>query len=395
MNTNENPRLYASLPCVEGAARRAVIDLAALRHNYRVLCERADGALCICVVKADAYGHGAQNVVRALHAEGCRFFAVSCLEEALAIRAAAPDADILIFGQVSGENALLLAKHRLTATGYSAEAARELSDAATRLGITVKLHIKLDTGMNRVGFPAYDGETQRATVSAIEEIFSMKSLAVTGIYSHFATADESDKSATHRQAERFLAVTDALEKKGLSLGIKHLCNSAGAMRFADEYRMNAVRLGIALYGYRPDTTEDIGLLPVMRLESEIVHIHTLPAHERVGYGGTFEANEPRLIATLSIGYADGWLRAYTGARVTVHTKAGNFSAAVVGRICMDQCMLDVTGLPVKCGDKVTLFGLTGGELEALAVKADTIPYECLCLISARVPRVTKEEPQPF
>ena len=384
---NVTPRLYATLPTLMGNSNRAVIDLAALCHNYRTLRAHAgDKRECICVLKADAYGHGACAVARALRGEGCRCFAVSCLEEALAVKQEVSDADILIFGRVPREQIPLVITHGLTATVYSVQSARTLSDEAERLGARIKVHIKLDTGMNRLGFAAYQDPPSEETLSELAALFSMKGLAVGGIYSHLAKADEPSESDTNRQAARFLAVTKALEQRGFALGVKHLCNSAGAMRFADKYGLDAVRLGIALYGYPPEETAHLGLLPVMRLESKITHIHTVPAHECVGYGGEFEADTPRTIATIGIGYADGWLRAYKGARVTLHTESGDFGATVVGRVCMDQCMLDVTGLPATCGDRVTLFGQTQAELLALAKMADTIPYECLCLISGRVLR---------
>jgi len=390
MSIVEYSRLYAALPDFWAGKNRAVIDLAALRHNYRVLRARAGGRTCICVVKAEAYGHGMAEVGRALFDEGCRTFAVSCLGEALALREAVADADILIFGQTPPESVSLLVQHNLTATVYSIESARELAAEAARLGVILSVHIKLDTGMNRLGFAAYSEKADGDAVSAVSEVFSMKNLKVNGIYSHFAKADEADEADTRCQAERFLSMTGALEARGFSLGMRHICNSAGAMRFADEYGMDAVRLGFALYGYHPDATVALDLRPVMRLESEITHLHTLLPHERVGYGGTFESDAPRLVATIGIGYADGWLRAYTGARVTVHTEDGDFSVPVIGRICMDQCMIDVSDLPVKRGDRVTLFGQNAAELESLAKMAKTIPYECLCLISSRVPRVVKK-----
>jgi alanine racemase len=337
------------------------------------------------VIKADAYGHGAPEVARALAREGCRFFAASSIEEAIAVRKVVKDAEILIFGNLIASHVELLLRHRLTVTLFSAEQARSLAAEAVRLGGVLSAHIKLDTGMNRLGFPVCTKEARQQSLSEIEALFSLDGVAVSGIYSHFATADETEREDTHEQAARFFAVTEELERKGFSLGVRHIGNSAGALRYP-EYAMDAVRLGIALYGYPPCETEGVTLSPVMRLETTVTHLHTAPAHTRVGYGGVFEANEPRQIATLSIGYADGWLRAYTGATVTVHTAKGDFRAPIVGRICMDQCMLDVTGLPVSRGDRVTLFGQTPDELMGLAERANTIPYECLCLISARVPR---------
>ena len=388
MSRKEMSRLYGTLPMLTGAHCRAVIDTEALCRNYRALRARAGGAQCICVIKADAYGHGAPEAARALAREGCRHFAVSALEEALAVREAVGDAEILIFGNVLPEQVELLLAHRLTVTLFSATEAEALAREAARLGGSLLAHIKLDTGMNRLGFPVCTEAARRESLCEIEALFAQSSLTVTGIYSHFATADEEDGAPTREQAARFFEVTEALEKKGFSLGQRHICNSAGVLRYP-EYAADAVRLGIALYGYAPNGAEDVTLSPVMRLETAVTHVHTMPADAHLGYGGTYAATEPRQIATLSIGYADGWLRAYTGATVTVHTAKGDVRAPVVGRICMDQCMLDVTGLPVEIGDRVTLFGQTTAELEALAERAHTIPYECLCLISARVPREKK------
>ena len=192
------------------------------------------------------------------------------------------------------------------------------------------------------------------------------------------------------QYARFAQVRDALAARGLRPGLCHICNSAAAVRFPAAHPdalPDAVRLGISLYGYGVPLPDGQALLPVMRLCTSVVHLHTLLPGERVGYGGTFTADSPRLLATLPVGYADGWTRALAGASVTVHTAEGDRQAPLVGRICMDQCMVDVTGLPVRVGDPVTLFGQTPEQLEALAARAGTIPYELLCLITARVPRI--------
>ena len=386
MNANRNSRLYATLPSLRGSHSRAQINLSALRRNYIGLKEYIKAPEYICVVKADAYGHGAVETVRVLFEEGCRCFAVSCIEEALAIRPSAKDAEILILGNIFPSHAELLVQHKLTTTVFSLENARSLSHRASEIGQPIGVHIKLDTGMNRLGFPAWQPQV---CVREISELFTLKGLSIEGIYSHFACADEPDKQHTVRQAERFLCVTDALEKQGLSLGMKHICNSAGALRFP-EYHLDAVRLGLALYGYLPDGTEKPLLESVMSLKSFVTHIHTLQKGERVGYGGTYRAEHKRTIATLSIGYADGFLRAYTGASVTVHTQTGSYKAPIVGRICMDQCMIDVTDIPVRTGDEVTLFGTDVSELTELARRAGTIPYESLCMVSARVPREITE-----
>ena len=389
MITNQPARLYASFPILSGAHCTAIISLSALRHNYRLLCQKIGDTPPICVVKADAYGHGAQTVARTLYEEGCRHFAVSALEEALAVREVVADADILILGSILPKHVPILAKHRIATAVFSKDMALALSQEAKQLGLSIGVHIKLDTGMNRLGFAAYDEASRTRTLSELAEVCGYEGLEIHGVFSHFATADDPQEQGTEQQAERFTAMLENMESRGLPTGMKHLCNTAGALRYP-RYRMDAVRLGIALYGYLPYEDADLPLLPVMRLCSAVTHIHTLPKGEHLGYGGTFAADSERKIATVSIGYADGFIRAYSGANVTVHTGEGDFSAPVVGRICMDQCMLDVTGIPVECGNEVTLFGDSLESVLKLAEKANTIPYEVLCLISARVPRVEKE-----
>ena len=374
MNKDQNSRLYASLPPLSKAHSTAVIDLSALKHNYRLLCEKLGGVAPICVVKADAYGHGAQAVARTLYGEGCRHFAVSALEEALAVREAVADADILILGGVLPEHVPLLVKHSITTAVFSKDIALALSKEAGRSGLTVRVHIKLDTGMNRLGFATYDEAARERSLAEIKEVYGYEGLEIRGVFSHFATADEPWEQGTAEQAERFSVMLEKMEKAGLPTGTRHLCNTAGALRYPP-YRMDAVRLGLALYGYLPYEDAHLPLLPVMRLCSSVTHVHTLPKGEHGGYGGAFVADSQRTVATVSIGYADGFIRAYSGAHVTVHTGEGDFSAPVVGRICMDQCMLDVTGIPVKCGDGVTLFGNDTKSLLELAERAGTIPYE--------------------
>ena len=253
--------------------------------------------------------------------------------------------------------------------------------------------------MNRIGYPAHTADEIAATVDALSALaLSGDGLLLDGLFTHFARADEdldtewyTEDSLTAAQYGRYRRVRDALDARGLRPRVCHICNSAAAVRFPSAKphgRPDAVRLGINLYGYGvpfPDNTPP--LHPVMRLESMVSHVHTLLPGETVGYGGTYTADTPRKIATLPIGYADGWLRALAGATVTLHSPAGDVAAPLVGRICMDQCMVDVTDLPVTEGTRVTLFGRDSAELEALAARAGTITYELLCLITARVPRV--------
>ena len=378
----------------------AEIDSRALKHNYRIMLndihKNNEHTVAICVLKADAYGHGAKNCCRALLEEGCRHFAVSSIEEAIDIRAVCDEAkakaEILILGYTLPSQAALLAKYGITTSLVDADYAKALAAEARSAGVRVKCHVKLDTGMNRIGFPAKnDGEIE-ASVAAIAEISKNPCLDVCGMFTHFAKADEALEAdntddMTKRQFELFKKTNDALISLGVDVGFRHVCNSAATMRFP-EYHLDACRLGITLYGTHSSRYVDsYGLLPVMKLCTVISHIHTLSAGESISYGGTYTADEDRLIATLPIGYADGFIRAYGDAVVTVLTDTGEKKAAIRGRICMDQCMIDVTGTHAKVGDKVIIFGNTPAELTELAKMANTIEYEALCLVTSRVPRI--------
>ncbi len=409
-------RLHEDFPTLPGLRARAVIDTDTLIRNYHALLDPVRAVSPhtqpIAVVKADAYGHGIRPVVGALLGEGCRFFAVACLEEAVALRrllrelTEEPDSatDILILGYSAPENAGILSRYAVTATLISEDHTRRLLTYARAEGVSVKVHAALDTGMNRIGYPAHDDGEIADTVEALASLAHMDGLILDGLFTHFARADEAydtemndPASLTMTQYARYRRVLDGLAERGVRPPVCHVCNSAAAIRFPGvmpEGCLDAVRLGINLYGYGVDFPQDAGTTspaihtePVMKLETVVTHVHTLRPGETVGYGGTFSADTARTLATLPIGYADGWIRDFSGATVTFHTPAGNVQAPVVGRVCMDQCMADVTGLPVEVGCRVTLFGQTSDELEALARRASTITYELLCLITARIPRV--------
>ncbi len=396
-------RLYSDLPTMSLRKVTANIDTDALAYNYKKLCGVTEGARHICVVKSDAYGHGADACVRRLLAEGCDFFAVSCIEEAIAVRKTCRDAkekdpslpyaDILILGYTYPSQAKFLAEHDIIQALLSHKFALELDREAQKAGVAVRSHVALDTGMNRIGFPACSDDDINSSAKDLLLTYSLPSLSVEGIFTHFAKADEeygktvADDSHTNRQFGRYQRLVSILKDAGTDVGIRHVCNSAASVRFED-FKLDAVRFGIMLYGAAPSEHIDFGLRPVMKLDTVVSHIHTLLPHESVSYGGKFSSNTPRKIATLPIGYADGFLRAYSGAEVSVYHEGQKFKARIVGRICMDQCMIDVTDLPAVCvGDKVRLFGDDTDELAALAKMADTIEYESLCLISSRAVRV--------
>ncbi len=413
-------RLHESLPVLPDLRVRAVIDTAALIRNYRTLLGRVQAVSpatrAIAVVKADAYGHGIRPCAEALWQAGCRAFAVSCLEEAMALREilrerepADGESAILILGYAAPETAPLLADYAVTTALLSDAHAHALADCARRSGVTIRVHAALDTGMNRIGYPAHNDGEIAATTQALCDLCGHTTAAggliLDGIFTHFARADEDYETEMHTpdsltmtQYARYRGVLDGLIAAGLRPRVCHVCNSAAAIRFPSALPagcLDAVRLGINLYGYGVDIPSDTAapsaLEPVMRLETVVSHTHDLLPGETVGYGGTYSAPTPRRLATLPIGYADGWMRAFAGASVTIHTPEGDFSAPMVGRVCMDQCMADITDLPdsVVPGTPVTLFGDSPASLHDLCLRANTIPYELLCLITARVPRVYK------
>lgn len=393
-------KLYSSLPDLERRKTWAEIDLDALRRNYRLLREMATAedpsVRMIAVVKAEAYGHGAPACVETLLSEGCDFFAVSCMDEAVAVRSVCDEnhreADILVLGYTPPELALQLARYDITQALLSEDYAARLEANAATAGVTVRTHIALDTGMNRIGFPAHSEMEITAAVAAISRVAGFPHLSVEGMFTHFARADETPggdgDALTDRQVERYRAVRSALERQGVVIPFHHVCNSAATVRRVGD-RMNGVRLGILLYGARPSDCIELPLKPVMKLRTVISHLHKLLPGEGVSYGSTFSSDGERLIATMPIGYADGFLRAYSGSFVTVETADGAKPAPIVGRICMDQTMIDVTGTGAAVGDTVTLFGNDPKELYAYADRASTIDYECLCLVSSRVVRVYK------
>ena len=406
--------LHEDFPTLPGLRARAVIDTRALIANYHAIMTPiravSPHTMPIAVVKADAYGHGIRPVVGALLGEGCRSFAVACLEEAVALRrllrelTREPDSatDILILGYSAPENAAILARYTVTATLISEDYTRRLVDCARRDGVRVKVHAALDTGMHRVGYPAHTDEEIRETVKTLSALFGGEggdALIPDGLFTHFARADEDydtemnrPDSLTMTQYDRYRRVLQGLTEQGIRPRFCHVCNSAAAIRFPNalpEGCLDGVRLGINLYGYGVSFPHGptAHTAPVMKLETVVTHTHTLPVGETVGYGGSFSADTPRTLATLPVGYADGWIRDLSGAEITFHTPVGDVTAPIVGRICMDQCMADVTGLPVTVGTRVTLFGETSDQLKALARRAHTITYELLCLITARIPRV--------
>lgn len=366
----------------------AEINLSQLRKNVEVIRSlNSPGTEIMAVVKADAYGHGDEHVVRCLAEQcGIRFFAVSNLDEAIAVRSFAPDADILILGYTPPEYAHEIAMYNIIQGVVSTEYAEAL---AANTPEPIRCHIKIDTGMGRIGLKH---DTPAACATEIAGITKIEKLSVEGIYTHFAVADSDDPdniAYTDKQEQFILDTYDELVKLGIKLRHLHFMNSA-ATCYRNNPRSTLSRAGIILYGLHPDVSLDIpeGLEPLMELKAVISHVKTVKPGDCISYGRTFTADRSMRIATVTIGYADGYSRLLSGrGEILVH----GVRCPIVGRVCMDQLMMDVSGVPeAKSGDIVTLIGRDGDDIitaDELATIYGTIGYEVVCGISKRVPRI--------
>ncbi len=372
----------------------AEIDTSAIRYNYRylrdIVREKDAAARFIAVVKADAYAHGVEPFVRIYIEEGCDFFAVSSIEEALEVRSFCKkygsDAEILILGYVLPSDAKRICDNNIIISILSEEYARLFNDEAKKEKITVKCHLAYDTGLNRIGLSAItDGDIEISSEAA-KRICDLENLDVCGAFSHFGDA-EYNFEETKRQYERYMALDASLEARGVHLAFKHICNSVAALSYP-EYYLDGVRIGIMLYGVAPNGYKDkLKLLPVMKLRTIVSHVHPIKKGQTVGYRGAFVADMDMEIATLPVGYADGINRKLGGYEVTVHSANGAKKAKILGYVCMDQCMIDVTGMNVNAGDIVTIFGNDVREITLFAEKCGSIEHECFCCISSRIARV--------
>ncbi len=357
---------------------RARIDMSAAEDNYRhirtLLSEQSEADL-ICVVKADAYGHGVKSLAALYRSLGARSFAVSNLDEAIELRRTVGDEPmILVLGYTDPAFAAELCRHGLTQTVFSEQYARALS---ARLPADLPVHIKLDTGMNRLGFRAdADGVAQAVRAARLPH------LRADGVFTHFAVADQQDGGRTRAQFDAFAAASDAMRAAGVDFRMRHACNSAGTLRFP-EMHLDAVRCGIILYGLNPsEQVRDPALRPVMSLYSRVIHIHTVAPGEQISYGGCYTARRELHVATVPIGYDDGLPRV-CARQFGVYVN-GKF-AKILGRICMDQCMVDVTDVPCTEGDEVEIIG-PHQSADVLAKASGTINYEVTCTVGKRVPR---------
>lgn len=367
---------------------RAEIDLNSAEKNFSALKSFLDLSRTkpACVIKADGYGHGDVRLMELYQSMGADFFCVSNIPEALKLRRNGCIGDILILGHSEPKFSDTLSENDIIAAVVSSENAREISRCASK---PVRTHVKLDTGMNRIGLKADDAE--RCALE-IAEIAAMPNIRVEGVFTHFAAADSSDPESvrfTEEQKRKFFSAADLAEKCGVLLLHKHCLNSAGTI-FHYDSRSTLARLGIVLYGLKPNSALEmpVALEPVMSLRSTISHIKTIEKGDTVSYGRTYAADRSRVVATIPCGYADGYPRLLSGRNEVI---VRGRRAAGIGRICMDQMMADVTDIDgAAVGDEVTLIGENGGEsitADDLAGLCGTIGYEIVCGISKRVPRI--------
>ncbi len=363
-----------------------LIDLRAIRENIAEEKKIIAPGTGICaVVKADAYGHGAVPVAKALSKDGIAMFAVAIPEEGAELRKAGIQEPILLLGYTAPQQYEMLFDYDLTPTLFQYERARELNEMAAKRKTRKKIHIKLDTGMGRIGY----ADTEESA-EEIRRIHALPNLEIEGVFTHFARADETDKEPARRQLTRYLNFIGMLKDRGIQVPIRHASNSAGIIDLP-EANLDMVRSGIATYGLYPSEEVDqsrLPLRPAMEFKTHISYVKTLPPGCQISYGGIYETVRETRIATIPVGYADGYPRSLSNrGSVLIHGKY----APIRGRICMDQFMVDVTQIPeAKQGDTVTLFGWDHGQflsVEKVAELAGSFHYEFVCGIARRVPRI--------
>ena len=358
------------------------IDLDAIGANFDAVCQKT-GKRVMAVIKADAYGHGAVQIGRFL-AEKCTFFGVSSMLEALELRHAGIETPILILGYTPHDSLPQAVRKDIRVTIFRYEDACALSEEAVRQGKTARFHFAVDTGMSRIGFQATE-----ESADLFVKITKLPNLEVEGIFSHFASADSADLEKAKKQEALFCRFCDLLKERNVQIPLRHMDNSAGLMNF--DPRFELVRSGIVTYGLYPSEFMDpqrLPLRPALEWFSRVTHVKMLPAGREISYGGTYVTSRPTRVATIPVGYADGYRRSLSGKfYVLIHGK----KAPILGRICMDQMMVDVTDIPeVQVDDPVVLVGRSGDEritMEQIAAAADSFHYEFVCGISRRVPRI--------
>jgi len=368
----------------------AEIDLAVYRNNIIELEKiTAEGTRFMAVVKADGYGHGAVEVSRAALEAGAACLGVARLEEALQLRDAGIEASILIFGYTSPSMVQALIEHDLTQTVFSPSMATALSRRCGDIARSLRTHIKIDTGMGRLGLLATASPLERR-VEEVQSIAQLAGLEIEGVFTHFATADSADQGYTETQLRRFQDLVQVLDELGIQIPVKHAANSAALMSVPSSH-FDMVRPGIATYGLQPSSEwqrDDLDLQPVLQWKARIIHLKQVPTGFGVSYGITYRTSEPTTLATVAVGYADG-LNTALSSRGEMLLRGQR--VPIVGRICMDLTLLDVGDVPgASVGDEVVILGRQGDLLltaESMATTLDTINYEIVTSITARVPRI--------
>lgn len=370
----------------------AEVNIDAIEHNFKEIRKATDESSDImCVIKADAYGHGAVFLARLYEKIGASRFAVSNIEEAMQLRENGIKLPVLILGFTPAYMAKALADNNISQAVFSEEYAKELSDYAVMQNVAVKVHIKLDTGMSRIGFMYQNIERDVDSINQIKRVCQLPNLDHEGIFTHFAVSDEADEGRTEtlHQLECFSDALQKLSDENIEFKVKH-CSNSGAIIDYKQAHFDCVRAGIILYGLSPSSklAGRMNLIPAMQIKSVIAQIKTVEPDTPVSYGGIYVTKKPTRIATVPIGYADGYTRSLGNhAYMTVNGK----KAPVIGRVCMDQLMLDVSDIDgVSTGDEVIVIGdgkNNTASFDDIAEMTGTINYEVICLVGKRVPRV--------
>lgn len=371
----------------------AEVSMEALLHNYKAIKSYInDGTKVCCVIKADGYGHGAIPVAKVLSEAGADSFAVAASQEAVALRKNGIKSQILVLGYTGVDDYFDMVKHEITQTVFRLDMAKELSNVALQMNKKAHIHIKIDTGMGRVGFmPTAE------SVEIIREISELPMIEVDGFFTHFARADESDKTASDLQMEKFSQFVTMLNKKEIPYKDLHMSNSAGLMEMRNAH-FNMVRAGIAMYGLYPSeevNKEALSLQPALSLKSNVILVKELPEGYPISYGGTYVTDKVTKVATIPVGYGDGYPRSLSSkGRVLIR----GMEAKILGRVCMDQFMVDVSEIEgVQEGDEAILIGKSGDQhitVEEIAEHMGTINYEVVCQLGKRIPRVYTREGKP-
>ncbi len=359
------------------------VSLDNLEYNVAQIKSKLSDNVKLCgIVKANAYGHGVEEIASNLVKQGFDYLAVAFIDEAVELRLCGFEQPVLILGNTPKDTAEQVVEYNVTASVYNTETAKIISDEAVKQNKIAKIHVKIDTGMSRIGF-----QPNEESIGKILAVSKLPNIEIEGIFTHFASSDTDDEDMTVKQFDKFMEVVAALEDNGVVIPIKHCCNSAAIIKYPNMH-LDMVRAGIILYGMYPSNIEyDIDLKPLMNFKTSVINVKDMQPGQTISYGATYTVEKPMRVATVAVGYADGYSRLLSNkGRVLVNGQFAN----ILGRICMDQCMIDVTNVHnISIGDEVILFGADENEIlpiEELAVKLGTINYELPCVINNRVPR---------